>query len=98
MILNPCKNVTIKLVKKLNDDSFRCVNEVVIGAPYNVDKDLMDHFKVGKKLSPNASENFQNGDKSPYLVTLEMFWIVSKSEPGKNACESVKYEHLFYPF
>ena len=56
MNLNPFKNVTIKLVKKLSDDSFRCVNEVVIGAPYNVDKDLMDHFKVGSiQLSSNIN-------------------------------------------
>ena len=30
--------------------SFRCVDEVVIGAPYTVTKALMDHFSVSNKL------------------------------------------------
>ena len=30
--------------------SFRCVDEVVIGAPYTVTKALMDHFSVSNRL------------------------------------------------
>ena len=30
---------------------FRCVDEVVIGAPYAVTKNLMEHFKVRGKYS-----------------------------------------------
>ncbi|KAF6021009.1 Pect [Bugula neritina] len=34
----------------------RYVSEVVIGAPYSVDKALMDHFKIDLVLCPIASE------------------------------------------
>ena len=30
--------------------AFRCVDEVVIGAPYTVTKALMDHFRVSKTV------------------------------------------------
>ena len=35
--------------------AFRCVDEVVIGAPYTVTKALMDHFSVSKKQAKKGT-------------------------------------------
>jgi hypothetical protein len=35
---------------------FRCVDEVVIGAPYGVSKSLMEHFKVRTHYSNSNPE------------------------------------------
>nr|ACO12188.1 Ethanolamine-phosphate cytidylyltransferase [Lepeophtheirus salmonis] len=64
--------------------SYRCVNEVVIGAPYVVTKDLINHFKVDLVVggefphSPDAETG-----KDPYEVPKELgkFKVVNSNNP-----------------
>jgi ethanolamine-phosphate cytidylyltransferase len=46
------------------------VNEVVIGAPYEVSKDLMDHFKVNVVAHGKTPVSSEYGD--PYAVPRAM--------------------------
>ena len=49
---------------------FQYVNEVVIGAPYTVSKDLMDHFKVDLVCHGSLEYPPPDADGSdPYKVT-----------------------------
>jgi ethanolamine-phosphate cytidylyltransferase len=51
---------------------FQYVNEVVIGAPLSVTKDLMDHFKVDIVCHGQTAIAFEAGQHDPYAVPKTM--------------------------
>jgi len=53
----------------------RYVSEVVIGAPYSVDKALMDHFKIDLVLCPIASEEKVD---DPYAYPRSLVCLLKK--------------------
>lgn len=54
------------------------VNEVVIGAPYSVTKELMQHFKVDVVCHGQTPISLENGQHDPYAVpkTLGKFVLI----------------------
>lgn len=53
--------------------AYRCVNEVVIGAPYSVTKELMEHFKVDVVCHGKTSIHIDpETGKDPYEIPKEM--------------------------
>lgn len=57
--------------------NFKYVNEVVIGAPYSVTKDLMNHFKVGVVCHGQTELPMENGVQDPYAVPKMMGKFIS---------------------
>lgn len=51
---------------------FQYVNEVVIGAPYSVTKDLMDHFKVNIVCHGKTPISNDVDSSDPYAVPKVM--------------------------
>lgn len=48
------------------------MNEVVIGAPYSVTVDLMNHFKVDVVCHGQTDISLENGTQDPYAVPKAM--------------------------
>lgn len=53
------------------------MNEVVIGAPYSVTKDLMNHFKVDVVCHGQTELPLDNGTQDPYAVPKTMGKFIS---------------------
>lgn len=53
------------------------VNEVVIGAPYSVTKELMSHFKVDVVCHGQTQLPLENGCQDPYAVPKMMGKFIS---------------------
>lgn len=61
------------------------VNEVVIGAPYTVDKNLMEHFKVDVVCHGQTALPLENGCVDPYAIpkTMGKFVLLDSGEKFK---------------
>lgn len=61
---------------------YQYVNEVVIGAPYSVTVDLMNHFKVDVVCHGQTDIALENGCQDPYAVpkTMGKFVLVNSGE------------------
>lgn len=46
--------------------AYRCVDEVVIGAPYSVTKEMMDHFNVSVVCHGQTPVSPDLGNEDPY--------------------------------
>lgn len=57
--------------------NFKYVNEVVIGAPYTVTKELMSHFNVSVVCHGQTELPFENGVQDPYAVPKMMGKFIS---------------------
>lgn len=56
---------------------FKYVSEVVIGAPYTVTKDLMNHFKVDVVCHGQTELPLENGTQDPYAIPKTMGKFIS---------------------
>lgn len=58
------------------------MNEVVIGAPYSVTKDLMKHFKVDVVCHGQTPIALDNGCEDPYAVpkTMKKFVLIDSGK------------------
>lgn len=56
---------------------FKYVNEVVIGAPYSVTKELMRHFQVDVVCHGQTDLPLDNGCQDPYAVPKMMGRFIS---------------------
>lgn len=53
------------------------MNEVVIGAPYSVTTELMNHFKVSVVCHGQTDLSLENGTNDPYAVPKMMGKFIS---------------------
>jgi ethanolamine-phosphate cytidylyltransferase len=62
----------ICVINNENSFKFQYVNEVVIGAPYSVTKDLMEHFKVDVVCHGQTVIALEACQQDPYSVPKTM--------------------------
>lgn len=67
--------------------NFKYVNEVVIGAPYTVTTDLMNHFKVSVVCHGQTDLPLENGVHDPYAVPKMMGKFISVDSGKEYSCE-----------
>lgn len=60
------------------------MNEVVIGAPYSVTTDLMNHFKVSVVCHGQTEIPLENGVNDPYAVPKTMGKFISVDSGTKS--------------
>lgn len=66
------------------------MNEVVIGAPYSVTKELMSHFNVSVVCHGQTELPLENGVQDPYAVPKMMGKFISV-DSGKNCDFLLKF-------
>ena len=63
----------MRFVKKLwNTEKFRYVDEVVIGAPYYIDANLLEHFNVDMVFQGNQTVETDEFGRDPYEIPKEV--------------------------
>lgn len=79
------------------------VSEVVIGAPYAVTEELMDHFKVDLVMAGNTEVVPDVDGSDPYQVLpscqvacLKTFIKVAKNNPLENITDSLHVHDMYY--